>query len=547
MTLRSISGKDAIENLKNNPYATWPAREPADANRIEPYCQPGLSPSFHLEPGEMIFTIGSCFARNIERALVKRGFDVATQKLQLPEDVIDRNGGGLLNNFGVVSIENEFRWALDPDHPFDPASHILEVAPGKYIDPHLSVRPAALDKMIVYRSAVTDVTRLVRDCRVVIMTLGLSELWFDTLTQTYLNRAPLRSLVARHEGRFELHLLDFNDTMRSLNAVIALLRRYCRADQRILLTISPVPLGDTHTGQDVLVVNSYSKSVLRTAAEHIAVAHDHVDYFPSYESVTLSERARAWAADQVHVTLPLTDLNVERMLKAYMRSDEAPPLNVKQILSNARAEIAARDIESAGHLLEPLREASEIDPDFANDYVELCFTLGRGDDARAVLEKLPAETADWRRKTIEARIAIHDGHADEGVAMLNALIEERPRIPLLWRTIVDVYEQLERWDEALLAAQKWSDLLPDGPGPFRCAALIHIKRGDAAAAERAFREMAACPSVRDLQMLEFIEFLIAQKRFEDAARELEFVSPEKPTTVRQVERMKALLPSTRAP
>src|SRR5262249_41291942 len=151
----------------------------------------------------------------------------------------------------------------------------------------------------------------------------LSELWFDCETGAYLNRTPPRTFVARHPERFEVHLLSFEETMASLRAVVALLGAHCRADQRILLTVSPVPLTNTHSTDDVLVVNRYPKAVLRTAAEHIAADHGHIDYFPSYESVILSERGHAWADDQVHVRKGLVQLNVERMIEAYRPAERA--------------------------------------------------------------------------------------------------------------------------------------------------------------------------------------------------------------------------------
>ena len=72
-----IPGAKAVENLKANPLSGWPSRRDAE-NRMEPLCEPGFSPGFHLEPGERVFTIGSCFARNIEKALAARGFEVTT-------------------------------------------------------------------------------------------------------------------------------------------------------------------------------------------------------------------------------------------------------------------------------------------------------------------------------------------------------------------------------------------------------------------------------------------------------------------------------------
>jgi hypothetical protein len=55
--------------------------------------------------------------------------------------------------------------------------------------------------------------------------------------------------------------------------------------------------------------------------------------------------------------------------------------------------------------------------------------------------------------------------------------------------------------------------------------------------------MATCTPVSDVQMLEFIEFLVTQKRFKEAARELEFVHPETLVTRHAAERIALFLPS----
>ncbi|HVU22412.1 MAG TPA: GSCFA domain-containing protein [Rhizomicrobium sp.] len=546
MTLRTIDGIDAIANIRGNPYGEWPGREPADTNRIDPYCTPAFSPTFALEPGEKIFTIGSCFARNIERALDKRGFDVVALGIEWPDKFFDFHGHSALNNYGVVSIENELRWALDPARPFNAAQNILQLAPDKYLDPHLSVRPTSLERMLAYRRAVTDVTQKVADCRVVIMTLGLSELWFDRLTGIYLNLAPPRRLVLQNPGRFEVHLLDFAETLAALENVIALLHARCRSDQRILLTVSPVPMSATHSEGDVITVNSYSKSVLRAAAEHVARRHSHIDYFPSYESVVMSNRDRAWLDDQLHVRDVLIQLNVARMLDAYLPENAKAPLQTRLILRDAGDEIEAGQPQTAWRTLAPLRTAREIEPEYAIDYAGQCLALGHRDEAAAVIEKLPVKGNVWRRRTIECLLAIHDGKVEEGVAAMWALAESMEKTPIVWRTLTDVLTDLKRWDEALLAARRWSALAIGRPGPYRRAAVIHRAKGDLVAADNAYREMMACAAVEDGQMLEYVEFLISQKRFDEAAREIDFIKPETTVMVHKLEDLRAFLPSKAA-
>jgi hypothetical protein len=60
---------------------------------------------------------------------------------------------------------------------------------------------------------------------------------------------------------------------------------------RVLLTVSPVPLIATYEERHVLTATTYSKSVLRVAAETIVRETDWVDYFPSFEIITGSFNA----------------------------------------------------------------------------------------------------------------------------------------------------------------------------------------------------------------------------------------------------------------
>jgi hypothetical protein len=62
----------------------------------------------------------------------------------------------------------------------------------------------------------------------------------------------------------------------------------------MILTVSPVPLIATYEDQHVLVSNTYSKSVLRAAAEEISRRHSMCEYFPSYEMITGHHNQGAW-------------------------------------------------------------------------------------------------------------------------------------------------------------------------------------------------------------------------------------------------------------
>lgn len=70
---------------------------------------------------------------------------------------------------------------------------------------------------------------------------------------------------------------------------------------RIILTVSPVPLQTTFSGQDCILAITQSKAVLRCAAEALASSFGRaVDYFPSFEIVQSGGLA-AFEDDFIHV------------------------------------------------------------------------------------------------------------------------------------------------------------------------------------------------------------------------------------------------------
>jgi tetratricopeptide (TPR) repeat protein len=507
-------------------------------------CQPAFSPTFKLSYEDKIFTIGSCFARNIERALTARGFHVATAKLAWPDDSNEMAGNEVLNSYGVTSIENDLRWALDPDSPFDPKTGILEVIPGKFVDANIvrHVRPAPYETVLAYRNTITDVTRSVKDCRVVVMTLGLSEVWYDTIAKSYLNVIPPRKFMALSPERFELHILSFEETMRSLRNAIGLLTRYCRADQRVLLTVSPVPLGLTHTQKDALVANSYSKAVLRTAAEHLAAEFKHVDYFPSYESVTLSDRAYAWENDQIHVQRQLINVNVERMIEAYQPdSQKVDPQLLADALSEASEEVLNKNFEAAIRVLEPLRDFVHQQPEAAMIYADLCLRLGRAKDALAVVAKLP-HAEGWQRDFIEARALIAEDKIGEGLAALLAIAEKNPNLTQLHRVISDTYLRLGRWEDALVATRKWAGRrgISKHPEAMARVGFIYAQMGDLKTAEASYR--TALEHGNGHFIFDFVELLIEQKRLQHASDVLETITLDTRQAQRRYDQLRAILP-----
>jgi GSCFA family len=119
----------------------------------------------------------------------------------------------------------------------------------------------------------------------VVFTLGLTEGWEDIATGL-----PFAACPGTQSGTFDPARHRFvnyraaairADLEASLDHIHAL-----NPEARLLLTVSPVPLTASASGQHVLVATMRSKSVLRGVAGELAEDDARVDYFPSYEIIT---------------------------------------------------------------------------------------------------------------------------------------------------------------------------------------------------------------------------------------------------------------------
>ena len=174
------------------------------------------------------------------------------------------------------------------------------------------------EEMTAFRTAYNNSFKAAGIADVVIITLGLVECWYDSELEVYLNMAPPKPLTQLYPGRFEFHLLDYNDIYAALVEIEGLLRHNNPTPPKMLFTVSPVGLAATFRTSDVLVANSYSKSVQRAAVEAFVMNHD-VSHFPSYEYVVLTDRKFAWGnKDFRHVRQETVDRIMADVLLAYV-------------------------------------------------------------------------------------------------------------------------------------------------------------------------------------------------------------------------------------
>jgi tetratricopeptide (TPR) repeat protein len=318
MPLARYSAEEANRNLRRNRASIWPdGRLPT--NRLGKLAQLTFTPSFTFSQADRIMTIGSCFAREMETRLAQLGFDLPMKAVALPaEERATKTENDIISKFTVQSIENELLWASGRAAP-PPGQLFLQVGEGLWHDPQLvnNVHPASIERVAERREMVQAAFRQLPGCRIVIITLGLAEAWFDHETSLYLNTAPPTAASKRHPNRFSLDVLDYDDIYSSLERIYALLQKHGHPDFRVLITVSPVPFKATFTGEDAITANTYSKSVQRAACQAFVARHGNVDYFPSYEIVTMSDRELVYERDNVHIGGSTVAYIVDQVLANY--------------------------------------------------------------------------------------------------------------------------------------------------------------------------------------------------------------------------------------
>ncbi|HHL42614.1 MAG TPA: hypothetical protein ENJ42_03255 [Hellea balneolensis] len=266
----------------------------------------GGKPKFQLSKKDSFFTIGSCFARGLEKTLCGKGLDVLSVSDKLADWRTSRENvtpQGATNRYNTASIANDFTWhATDsghfPDHAY------VQVTDELYCDPHMNptLGSAPVAELKRRRLIWSEVFKTVLDADVVVLTLGMSEAWYDHKSELVCNSFVDARAVKRDRDRFSAVILSAQDNLHNLEAVHEILSQNGKPEVKIIVTVSPVPLIRTTTEHDIIVANQYSKSCLRTAAQEFADQHDNVAYFPSYEIAMFSNPELVWEpSDRRHV------------------------------------------------------------------------------------------------------------------------------------------------------------------------------------------------------------------------------------------------------
>lgn len=416
-----MSTADVFARLGDNANRIYPKAN-RGVERLAPYAQPHAEAGFAITPDASIFATGSCFARNVEKSLKFIDFNVVSSPWTLPVNRTGEEQSSLYNKYTIHSILNEFRWALSPD-PVDHEKYIVADKNGLYHDLNVTAHPDVTGtkaEMTAFRQAFNATFAAAATADVIIVTLGMVECWYDTETETYLNIMPPKALMSQYKDRFQFHVLDYNDILQALTELHAILSRNRATPPQLIVTVSPVGLAATFRPDDVLVANSYSKSVQRAAVEAFVMTHD-AHYFPSYEYVTLTDSKYAWAdKDFRHVRQETVDRIMADVLLAYAGPSRGQQLLYLRGHGTALFESGASDKVVA--MIEPHLDTFGEEIDILWLYARALRQVDRREDSVAISRKVMR--MDTNIALAAGRTAVNTLKMVKGTPGMDALLDE---------------------------------------------------------------------------------------------------------------------------
>ena len=322
-----------MDSKKRHPYEGLPdyqfwKKEPGilDPTHFDPI----TDTPFKIKEQDKVITAGSCFAQHVARYLSNNGFNhLITEKphpLFDPETAIKHNYGTFAARYGNIYTTRQLKQLLQRAFSeFHPLQSVWELPSKNIVDPF---RPQIQLNGFHSEMELTDdreqhlqcVREAFKQADVFVFTLGLTEGWVDPKDGAVFPIAP--GIAGGHYSDKSAQYKNFNltETVLDLEYSLDFIRRL-NPDCKYILTVSPVPLNATFENRHVLLSTTYSKAVLRLAAEEVSKNNCNTEYFPSFEIVTSPyAKGQYFEADCRSVT----PVGVDAVMRVFLNNYSVP-------------------------------------------------------------------------------------------------------------------------------------------------------------------------------------------------------------------------------
>jgi hypothetical protein len=235
-----------------------------------------------------ITAIGSCFARNIVDYLRVRGYQVNPWRANLT-----LFNAGVFNTYTLLQ---QFQWAYDG------------------LDGIENWFPSLTERADTTEKARLEMRNIFDNSNVLILTLGLSEVWYDKKTGFVFWRAAPKPHYNPKKHAFRT--VTFSENKENILKVINFAKTRCKKKPKIIFSLSPVKLRATFRDISTITANSVSKASLRASLDEALTLHPDVYYWPAYEMARIHKDAYQ---DAMHPKAIVTKKILSAFSRAYLR------------------------------------------------------------------------------------------------------------------------------------------------------------------------------------------------------------------------------------
>lgn len=337
-----------------NPYKTLDEKHfwaPAVGRRHMMDIDQLWDPKFNIRPNYKIATFGSCFAQHIGRALRARGYKWQ-QTEPTPAGLSEENAKRFnydvftcrTGNIYTVSLLNQWvKWALEIEQP---PQEVWE-SNGRYIDPFRpTIEPdgfASVEELRRSREMAIEAFRAaIETSTVFVFTMGLTESWFNKSGGYEYPMCPGTVAGTFDPENHEFRNQQFSFIKDTLNSTLDLMATI-NPKLVYILTVSPVPLTATNSGNHVLAATIESKSILRAVAGEIARNRRIVDYFPSFEIISSAPYQGAFYQPNKRSVATHGVAHVMQNFFGCLNEKYGAPTRPAKRVGNARAKAASQE------------------------------------------------------------------------------------------------------------------------------------------------------------------------------------------------------------
>jgi hypothetical protein len=233
--------------------------------------------------------MGSCFAKNINDALIQNGYESNHLGLEEEANTTFANAA-IVNALKLSKTNEEFIFAT-----------------GNLVPKSFNLQ---------------DTLKNIKHADAFIFTLGVATVFFNKITGESLFSSHIKQNWRSLSTDYDYRVTRVNENVENIITVIEYIRsinHHCK----IILTVSPVPILASFSNKSAIQTDCISKSTLRIAAEEICnnEAFENVSYWPTFEIFRWvgSTKNSQFYADHRHVSLEIVSEAISAFISQFQK------------------------------------------------------------------------------------------------------------------------------------------------------------------------------------------------------------------------------------